>query len=71
MSTDVIETEGTVTEVLPGTLFKVKLTNGHLVLSHLNGKMRQNFIKIIVGDKVKLEISKYDLTKGRITFRNK
>jgi translation initiation factor IF-1 len=68
---DTIEVEGTVINILPGTTFKVKLENGSVILGHLSGKMRKNFIKIIEGDRVKVEISKYDLTKGRITFRSK
>lgn len=64
-----IPAEGVVVEVLPGTMFRVKLANGHTLLSHISGKMRKNFIRIVPGDKVKLEISPYDLTKGRITFR--
>jgi translation initiation factor IF-1 len=66
---DYIPAEGVVVEVLPGTMFRVKLANGHTLLSHISGKMRKNFIRIVPGDKVKLEISPYDLTKGRITFR--
>ena len=66
---DVIETEGEVTLVLPGTKFKVKLENGDEITGSLSGKMRMHFIKIVPGDKVRLEISKYDLTKGRITYR--
>ena len=66
---DVIEVEGVVTEALPNTLFKVKLKNGHEVLAHISGKLRMNYIKILPGDKVKLELSPYDLTKGRITWR--
>ena len=66
---DVIEVEGVVAEALPNTLFKVKLKNGHEVLAHISGKLRMNYIKILPGDKVKLELSPYDLTKGRITWR--
>ena len=66
---DVIELEGIVTEKLPNTMFKVKLENGVIVLAHISGKLRQNFIRILPGDKVTLEMSTYDLTKGRITFR--
>lgn len=66
---DSITTEGVVVEVLPGTMFRVKLTNGHVVLAHISGKMRKNFIRIVPGDKVTVEISPYDLTKGRITYR--
>ena len=63
---DVIEFEGTVTEALPNAMFKVELPNGHTVLAHISGKLRMNFIKIFPGDKVKIEISPYDLTQGRI-----
>ncbi|MFA5099293.1 MAG: translation initiation factor IF-1 [Candidatus Omnitrophota bacterium] len=66
-----IETEGTVLEALPNAVFKVALENGHFVLAHVSGKMRMNFIRILPGDKVKLELSPYDLTRGRITFRVK
>jgi len=66
---DSITTEGLVVDVLPGTMFRVKLTNGHLILAQISGKMRKNFIRIVPGDKVTVEISPYDLTKGRITFR--
>ena len=66
-----IETEGTVVEALPNAVFKVELENGHMVLAHVSGKMRMNFIRILPGDKVKLELSAYDLTRGRITFRVK
>jgi len=68
---DVIEVEGTVVETLPNTNFKVKLENGHEVLAHISGKLRMNYIKILPGDKVKLELSPYDLTKGRIIWRDK
>ena len=68
---DVIEVEGTVVETLPNTNFKVELENGHQVLAHISGKLRMNYIKILPGDKVKLELSPYDLTKGRITWRAK
>ena len=68
---DVIELEGKVLEALPNAMFKVELENGHVVLSHISGKMRMNYIKILPGDKVKLEMSPYDLTKGRITYRYK
>lgn len=68
---DVIEIEGTVTEKLPNTMFKVTLENGHEVLAHISGKLRQNFIRILPGDKVTLEMSPYDLTKGRIVWRDK
>ena len=68
---DVIEIEGTVVEKLPNAMFKVGLENGHQVLAHISGKLRTNFIKILPGDKVTLELSPYDLTKGRITWRDK
>ena len=68
---DVIEVEGTVSEALPNTLFKVKLENGHEILAHISGKLRMNYIKILPGDKVKVELSPYDLTRGRITWRAK
>ena len=64
---DVIEVEGTVVEALPNTNFKVELENGHQVLAHISGKLRMNYIKILPGDKVKLELSPYDLNRGRIT----
>jgi translation initiation factor IF-1 len=66
---DCITSEGVVVDVLPGTLFHVKLSNGHVILAHISGKMRKHFIRIVPGDRVTLEISPYDLTKGRITFR--
>jgi translation initiation factor IF-1 len=68
---DVIEVEGRVIECLPNTMFRVELTNGHRILAHISGKMRLHFIRILPGDKVLLEMSPYDLTKGRITFRQK
>ena len=68
---DVIEIEGTVVEKLPNTMFQVELENGHRVLAHISGKLRQNFIRILPGDKVTLELSPYDLTKGRIIWRDK
>lgn len=68
---DVIEFEGTVSEVLPNTMFRVVLENGHNVLAHISGKMRKNYIRILAGDKVKVELTPYDLSKGRITFRVK
>ena len=68
---DVIEIEGTVTEALPNAMFKVKLANGHEILAHVSGKIRMNYIRILPGDKVTVEISPYDLTRGRITFRHK
>ena len=64
-----IQLEGTITQVMPGTMFKVKLPNGHEVLANISGKMRKFYIKLLPGDKVKLEMSPYDLTKGRITYR--
>ena len=68
---DMIEVEGTVVEALPNTNFKVELENGHQILAHISGKLRMNYIKILPGDKVKVELSPYDLTKGRITWRAK
>ena len=68
---DVIEIEGRVTEKLPNAMFRVELDNGHQVLAHLSGKLRTNFIKILPGDKVTLELSPYDLSKGRIIWRDK
>ena len=68
---DVIEVEGIVVEALPNTNFKVELENGHQVLAHISGKLRMNYIKILPGDKVKLELSPYDLNRGRITWRAK
>lgn len=68
---ELIETEGIVMETLPNAMFRVELENGHRVLAHVSGKMRMNFIRILPGDKVKLELSPYDLTRGRITFRVK
>lgn len=68
---DVIEIEGTVVEKLPNAMFKVQLDNGHIVLAHISGKLRMNFIKILPGDKVTLELSPYDLSKGRIIWRDK
>ena len=68
---DVIEIEGVVVEKLPNAMFKVELENGHIVLAHISGKLRMNFIKIIPGDKVTLEMSPYDLSKGRIIWRDK
>ena len=68
---DVIEVEGTVVESMPNAIFKVQLENGHIVTAHISGKLRMHYIKILPGDKVKLELSTYDLTKGRITWRDK
>lgn len=64
-----IEVEGRITAVLPGTMFRVQLENGHMVLAHISGKLRKHFIKIAAGDKVKMEMSPYDLDKARITYR--
>ena len=69
--TDVIEIEGVVVEKLPNAMFKVELENCHIVLAHISGKLRMNFIKILPGDKVTLEMSPYDLSKGRIVWRDK
>ena len=69
--TDVIEIEGVVVEKLPNAMFKVELENGHIVLAHISGKLRMNFIKILPGDKVTLEMSPYDLSKVRIVWRDK
>lgn len=66
-----IEQEGVIIETLPNAMFKVELENGHVLLAHISGKMRMNYIKILPGDRVKVEISPYDLTKGRISFRYK
>jgi translation initiation factor IF-1 len=66
---DVIEVEGTITEALPNTQFRVELDNGHHVLAHISGKMRMNYIRILPGDKVKVELSPYDLDRGRIIYR--
>ena len=68
---DVIEIEGVVVEKLPNAMFKVELENGHIVLAHISGKLRMNFIKILPGDKVTFEMSPYDLSKGRIVWRDK
>ncbi len=68
---ELIETEGKIIEALPNAMFKVELENGHVVLAHVSGKMRMHFIRILPGDKVKLELSPYDLNRGRITFRVK
>ncbi len=68
---EVIEIEGVVREPLPNAMFRVELDNGHMVLAHISGKMRMHFIRILPGDRVKLEISPYDLTRGRITYRAK
>jgi len=66
-----IEVEGVVTEPLPNAMFRVQLDNGHKILAHISGKMRMHFIKILPGDRVKIELSPYDLTRGRITYRSK
>ena len=66
---ELIETEGTVLEMLPNAMFRVELENGHVILGHISGKMRMHYIKILPGDKVKVEMTPYDLSKGRITFR--
>ena len=68
---DVVEIEGTVVEKLPNAMFRVELENGHVVLAHISGKLRMNVIRILPGDKVTLELSPYDLTKGRIIWRDK
>ena len=68
---DVIEVEGTVLETLPNAMFQVELANGAVILAHVSGKIRMNYIRILPGDKVTVEISPYDLTRGRITFRHK
>ena len=68
---DAIEVDGTVTEALSNAMFRVQLESGHVIIAHLSGKMRQHYIKILPGDRVKVEMSPYDLTKGRISFRYK
>ncbi|NLO82038.1 MAG: translation initiation factor IF-1 [Clostridiales bacterium] len=68
---DVIEVEGTVVEALPNAMFQVELENGHRILAHISGKLRMNYIRILPGDKVTVELSPYDLTRGRITWRVK
>lgn len=68
---DVIEVQGKVVEPLPNAMFRVELENGHKILAHVSGKMRMNFIRILPGDRVQLELSPYDLTRGRITYRYK
>ena len=68
---DVIEVEGTVAEALPSAMYQVELENGHVVLAHVSGKMRMNFIRILPGDKVTMELTPYDLNRGRITYRFK
>ena len=71
MSKDVIESVGVVVEPLPNAMFKVELENGHQILAHISGKMRMHYIRILPGDRVQVEISPYDLTKGRIVYRSK
>ena len=71
MAKDVIELEGTINESMPNAMFKVKLENDHEILAHISGKIRKNFIRILPGDRVKVEMTPYDLSKGRITFRLK
>lgn len=71
MAKDAIEIEGTVTEVLPNTNFRVKLENDHEILAYLSGKMRKHYIRVLEGDRVKIEMSPYDLTRGRVTYRYK
>ncbi|MDD6319067.1 MAG: translation initiation factor IF-1 [Succinatimonas hippei] len=66
-----IEMQGVVLETLPNTMFRVQLENGHIVMAHISGKMRKNYIRILTGDKVTVQITPYDLTKGRITFRSR
>lgn len=66
---DQIEMEGTVVETLPNTMFRVELENGHVVTAHISGRMRKNYIRILTGDKVTVELTPYDLSKGRITYR--
>lgn len=68
---DSIEMEGTVVETLPNTMFRVELGNGHIVTAHISGKIRKNYIRILTGDKVTVQLTPYDLTKGRIIYRNK
>ena len=68
---EIIEFEGEVIDTLPYTLFKVRLENGHEIIAHISGKMRKHYIRILTGDKVKVEMTPYDLTKGRITYRGK
>ena len=71
MAKDVIEIEGTILESMPNAMFRVKLENDHEILAHISGKIRKNFIRILPGDRVKVEMTPYDLSKGRITFRRK
>ena len=71
MAKDVIELEGTILEAMPNAMFRVKLENDHEILAHISGKIRKNFIRILPGDKVKVEMTPYDLSRGRLTFRLK
>lgn len=71
MSKEVIELEGTVVDALPNTVFRVELQNGHVITAHISGKLRMNYIRILPGDKVTVELSPYDLNRGRITWRKK
>jgi translation initiation factor IF-1 len=71
MAKDVIEFEGKVVETLPNAMFRVELENGHIITAHISGKMRKHYIRILTGDAVKVEMTPYDLTKGRITYRSK
>jgi len=68
---DQIEMEGTIVETLPNTMFRVELDNGHIIIAHISGKMRKNYIRILTGDKVTIEMTPYDLTKGRIIYRER
>jgi translation initiation factor IF-1 len=68
---DQIEMEGTIVETLPNTMFRVELDNGHVIIAHISGKMRKNYIRILTGDRVTIEMTPYDLTKGRIIYRNR
>jgi len=68
---DVIEMDGVIKDTLPNTMFRVELENGHVITAHISGKMRKHYIRILTGDKVKVEMTPYDLTKGRITFRER
>ena len=69
--TDAIEMEGVILDTLPNTMFRVELSNGHVVTAHISGKMRKNYIRILTGDKVKVELTPYDLSKGRIVYRSR
>ena len=68
---DQIEMEGTIVETLPNTMFRVELDNGHIIIAHISGKMRKHYIRILTGDRVTVEMTPYDLSKGRITYRNR